>query len=84
MLCSICALAIPVTFPPDQYQFRMDYTNRTDGQPTYYGVAQKGIANSTAGWVVYYYTFNGSNITGATLGYGSWDNRATLTYTNSL
>lgn len=38
-----------------------DYDVRTDGQPVYIGHAPKGTAESSGGWTLYKYTYNGSN-----------------------
>lgn len=62
-------------------RFILDYDVRTDGQPVYQGFADTGVATSTPEWLIYKFSFNGSNqVTNRDVAYGSWDNRASLTY----
>lgn len=66
---------------PTPLQMELDYGSRTDGQPVYKGNAVSGVATSTASWIIAKYTYDGSNnILTKTTAYGSWDNRASLTY----
>lgn len=60
-----------------------DYGNRSDGQPVYSGQAVPGVAQGTTSWIIYKYTYDGStpaNLTLRQTGYGSWTNRASVTY----
>ena len=66
---------------PDNLQLRADYEARTDGQPVYSGRALLGTATSSETWIIYKFTYDGSDqITLRQTAYGAWDNRATLTY----
>lgn len=66
---------------PADWQMRLDYDGRTDGQPVYLGYAQKGVAASADGWIVYKFTYDGSDqVTLRQSYYGVWDDRASYTY----
>lgn len=64
-------------------QLLFDYTGHADGQPAYSGQAVPGVAQGTASWILYKYTYDGSspaNLIQRQTGYGSWTNRASVTY----
>jgi hypothetical protein len=66
---------------PNNMTKRVDYSTRTDGQPVYVGWGCKGLAESADGWLIYSSTYDASNrITSIKVGYGIWDNRATVVY----
>ncbi len=56
---------------------RMEYVDAT---LTYIGEADIGVAEASPRWLVKKITSSGGQLTGVRIGYGSWDNRATLTY----
>lgn len=62
-------------------QIIADYGGGTNGQPIYLGYAISGKETSEDAWIIYYFTYDGSNqfLTRKTA-YGIWDNRALLTY----
>lgn len=69
-----------IQIPPNQ-QMRADYDVRTDGQPVYLGFAPRGLAAGTDGWLLYKFTYDGSNqCTLRQVAYDDWTNRATATY----
>lgn len=67
-----------------EMQYNFDYGARTDGQAVYLGNAVRGVATSTASWIIYKFTYASSsdnaNVVTRQTAYGSWDNRASLTY----
>lgn len=66
---------------PSNHQIRCDYSDRTDGQPTYIGFAPRSLASSTSGWLLQKFTYDGSSqCTLRQIAYDSWDNRASATY----
>lgn len=66
---------------PSNFQMFIDYVARTDGQPIYVGFAPKGAATSDNVWLIQKSTYNGSNqLTQRQSAVGSYDNRASLTY----
>lgn len=66
---------------PEQFQQRIDYGARTDGQPVYLGQSVMGTATSVDNWVIYKFTYDGSDhATLRQVATGTWDNRASLTY----
>lgn len=65
---------------PSNQKERWDYGARTDGQPDYWGFAPKGLAEGSDGWIIYKYTYSGSNATEKNIAYGNWTNRASETY----
>lgn len=82
-------LLLPVSFIPsafaitieDAYQQTFDYGARTDGQPVYVCNGARGLATSAQGWIIYKYTYDGSNnVTVRQAALDSCDNRATATY----
>lgn len=66
---------------PDSFQIAADYSSRTDGQPVYLGYAPKTAATSESVWIIYKFTYDGSDqMTVRKSAYGVWDDRASLTY----
>lgn len=66
---------------PTNFQIAADYVARTDGQPVYLGYAPKTAATSESVWIIYKFTYDGSNqMTVRKSAYGIWDDRASLTY----
>lgn len=63
---------------PNNMQVRLDYTTRSDGQPTYQGFAARGLASNAAGWILYKYTYSGDpgNMTLRQTAYAAYDDRA--------
>ena len=50
-----------------------------DSAPTYIGLHEtNGASTSTDTWKLYKFTYSGSNVTRIQLGYGAWDNRASI------
>lgn len=68
----------------DGLQMAIDYTDRTDGQPTYLGYTARGQATSNNRWQIAKFTFTsiGGNdyVSTKKLAIGAWDDRASLTY----
>jgi len=72
-------LAKRVTEAPNTYQKQWDWTS---GNLDYEGTADQGIATSDAKWLIYKYTWSGSNpSTRKTAVNIAWDDRAGGTYT---
>jgi hypothetical protein len=66
---------------PGQLQSIIDYGARTDGQPVYFGHAVLGTITSNTGWIIFYYTYDGSgNMLTKQTAYGAWTNRTALAY----
>lgn len=62
-------------------QKRLDYDVRTDDNPVYVGFNVIGAATSDSGWVVQKLTYDSSSrVTVVQTAIGSWDSRASLTY----
>lgn len=62
-------------------QIQADYDVRTDAQPVYLGYAIIGKATSDDAWMIYKFTYDGSNqMTVKQTAYGTWTGRASLTY----
>lgn len=63
-------------------QRRYDYGSRTDGQPVYMGVAERGDLTSTETWLIRKYTYDENDFVTLeqTAVLSSWDNRASATY----
>jgi hypothetical protein len=76
------AVSAKRTIPlPSNQHTKYDYVARTDGQPVYAGFAPRGLADSNPNWMLYKYTYDGSNqVTDISIAYDSWDNRATTSY----
>jgi len=56
--------AFRLTEVPSGQKMRLDYGERTDGQPDYQGFAPAGLAEGTDGWLIYKFTYNvGGNLT---------------------
>ena len=49
-----------------------------DSQPTYIGLNAEGLATSDGSWVIYKFTYSGSNATRIQSTVGVWDDRASL------
>lgn len=61
------------------YESRLDYDVRTDGNPVYVGKAPEGTATSATGWTIQKLTYDGSDrLTRAQVLTGVWDDRASL------
>lgn len=66
---------------PSDIQARFDYDVRTDGQPVYIGYGPRGLAVGAAGWLLYKFTYDGSNqATLRQVAYDTWSNRTSATY----
>lgn len=69
---------------PSNMQQRVDYGVRTDGQPEYVGFGPRGLAASASGWLIHKFTYTVISSTDflsyRSIGYGIWDNRASVTY----
>jgi len=65
---------------PMELQQRFDYTGGPASSPVYVGFAPAGAATSASKWMVWKYTYSGSDPTLKQTSYGTWDDRATLTY----
>lgn len=71
---------VTTKFPNDIVK-QIDYDVRTDSNPVYVGYALRGTATSADAWTIQYLTYDGSDrVTSIETAYGSWDNRASLTY----
>lgn len=72
-----------ITWPDNTQQF-IDYTTRTDGQPTYIGYAIRGLSQSSDGWMIQKFTYESASdnarITSRQIAYDTWSNRASATY----
>lgn len=74
-------LAVRSVEVPSNLQQLIDYTNRTDGQPTYMGFAEKGLGISASGWLLQEFTYDASGkMTARKISYDSWDDRGLTTY----
>ena len=62
---------------PGNQQVRIEYSG---SNPEYIGVGPKGLAASSAGWLLKKLTYTGDNVTLVQIAYDSWDNRATASY----
>lgn len=70
--------AIRVMEMPNNQQMRVEYD--ADSNPIYVGVTGSGTDSSTSGWVISKYTWSSGNCTLKQIAEGSWDGRASLTY----
>ena len=52
----------------------------TSGLIDYAGYAPRGLAEGSAGWLLFKYTWTGSDMTKKQVAYDSWAYRATATY----
>jgi len=43
---------------PSGQKMRIDYGERTDGQPVYQGFAPAGLAEGSEGWLIYKFTYS--------------------------
>ena len=63
---------------PNEQEF-YDYGARTDMQPVYYGHAPLGTAESTAKWVLFFFTYNDDGSIKKKFSLeGAWDQRVNL------
>jgi YD repeat-containing protein len=61
------------------YETRLDYAARTDGNPVYIGKNTQAAATSSAGWTIQKLDYDSlGRLTRAQVLTGSWDNRSTL------
>lgn len=62
----------------DTLQMQADYNGRTDSQPVYLGFAAQGVETSADRWLIYLFTYDGSNqvLTRTTAVDVPWDDRA--------
>ncbi len=66
---------------PSNLQQLLDYTDRTDGQPTYMGFAERGLGISASGWLLQNFTYDASGkMTARKIAYNAWDDRAEVSY----
>ena len=67
---------------PSQFQVRLDYDVRTDGQPIYVCYAKRGVASSDTDWICQKFTYDGNDqmTVKQTAVNVSYDNRASATY----
>lgn len=66
---------------PSNMQMFCDYDVRTDTQPIYIGWAPKALAAGTDGWLLYKFTYDGSNrVTSRQIAYGNWTGHTTASY----
>jgi hypothetical protein len=65
---------------PSNLQQRIDYGERTDGQPTYVGFADKGLGISASGWLLQKFTYTSDLLTYRSIAYDSWDDRSLSSY----
>lgn len=73
--------AIKISDVPSNMQQLIDYTDRTDGQPTYMGFADKGLGISASGWLLQEFTYDASGkMTARKISYDSWDDRGLTTF----
>lgn len=64
---------------PPGWKQRLDYGDRTDGQPDYLGVAHNEVADSESQWTIYKYTYNDDQfVTLIESAGGSWEARESL------
>lgn len=62
-------------------QIAADYGSNTDGSPVYLGYAVIGKATSDDAWIIFKFTYDANmQILTKKTAYGTWDNRASLTY----
>lgn len=52
----------------------------SSAQPTYIGRASEGLSQSSDGWLIYKFTYSGSDITQIQTAIGKWSNRVALVY----
>ena len=50
----------------------------SDSQPNYIGLASTDLSTSDDGWVIFKFTYSGSNVTRIQKTKGVWDNRTSL------
>jgi hypothetical protein len=69
-----------ITEIPSNMQMRAAYSSN-DGMPDYVGFAPKGLTTFSDGWLLQEFTYDGNRqCTLRQIGYGSWDGRATVSY----
>ena len=65
---------------PSDLQLRIEYNSPTPTQK-YVGYGARGLATSDDGWIIYKFTYNGSNqMTLRQTAFDSWDNRDSASY----
>lgn len=69
-----------VDIAPMELKQKFDYTAGPGTSPVYIGHAAAGTATSANKWIIWKYTYSGANPTDRDTAYGSWDDRATLSY----
>lgn len=63
------------------YEARLDYVDRTDGQPVYIGRAANQTDPATPTWTIEFMTYDGDgNVIRKQVLTGAWDNRAALAW----
>ena len=63
---------------PNNMKMRVEYSS---GNAIYVGYAPRGLAEGTDGWLLFKYTYDGSNqCTDKDVAYGNWTNRAAESY----
>ena len=73
--------ALRVTDVGTNVQKIIDYDVRVDDNPVYVGYGDRGIATSSALWLINKITYDGSaRVTLVQSAVGVWTNRASLTY----
>lgn len=65
-----------ITFLPHVQRKEYDGSNNV----IYHGEAERGTSVDADRWRINKYTYTGANVTLIEVGFGSWTNRATLTY----
>lgn len=66
---------------PNNQHIKVDSASRADNQPVYIGVAPRSLSTSSSGWLLIKITYDSNgDFSEKTIGYDSWDNRATATY----
>lgn len=63
---------------PNNQQVRVEYDSSSNA--IYVGVAPKGLATFSDGWLLKEITYSGSDPTIIKIAYGNWDNRASESY----
>lgn len=63
---------------PSNQQAKLSYSS---GAVEYVGFAPSGLATSSAGWLVFYLTYDSSgSLISKEIGSGAWDDRSTISY----
>jgi len=63
---------------PNNMQIQLDYGGRSDNQPVYQGFGARGLADASAGWLIYKFTYTADpgDMTKRQTAYTSWNLRA--------